>query len=159
MLKSPDTLNTINEDQSSTEDGHRGKGKNKLRINFDLLRFKLRTWNKIFAVTWVFAVSTDPLLLYIPTINDNKKCVSMDQNLKIIAFLLRSVTDIFHISHITVQIRRTFMDKESEVLPPKNMNALARRNIRWSANILIEILAVLPLPQVRIKHSTNCLNI
>ncbi|PON50121.1 Voltage dependent potassium channel [Parasponia andersonii] len=106
--------------------------------------------NKIFLTSWVIAVLTDPLFLYIPTLNEDKKCLRMDKNLKILALSLRSITDVFYVLHIIFQLLIGFIPKASVDLKGKGFvkYALARaRTTRWSY-ILIDVLAVLPVPQV-----------
>ena len=109
--------------------------------------------NKIFLTSWVIAVSIDPLFLYIPTLNEDKKCLRMDKNLKIVALVLRSITDVFYVIHIIFHLVIGFMPKtyvDLNELKKKGLveYALARaRTIRWRY-ILIDVLAVLPIPQV-----------
>jgi cyclic nucleotide gated channel len=61
-------------------------------------------WNVIFIVSCVFSVLLDPLFLYIPIINDDIKCVSLDNNLKIAALVLRSATDLCYLLNIIFQV-------------------------------------------------------
>lgn len=63
------------------------------------------TWNNIFLFSCVIAVSIDPLFFYIPLINEEKKCFGIDNKLKNVALVLRSVTDVSYILHIIFQIR------------------------------------------------------
>lgn len=79
----------------------------------------------------------DTLLLFIPVINENKKCVTIENKVKIIALVLRSITDIFFLKHILYQVLVTFGR-------PKN-------SLACYFNILIDTLAIVPLPQVRIS--------
>lgn len=104
----------------------------------------------IFLISRTIAVLTDPLLLYIPTLNKDKKCLKMDKNLKVVSLLLRSITDVFCILHIIFQLFIGFRDKANEDVNDKGFlkYALARmRAIRWSY-IITDVLAVLPIPQV-----------
>ncbi|KAM5556193.1 hypothetical protein ABKV19_023864 [Rosa sericea] len=64
----------------------------------------LQNWNMIFAGSCVLAVLLDPLFLYIPILNDDMKCIGIDKNLKIVALVLRSFTDLIHIVKIIFQI-------------------------------------------------------
>ncbi|XXG61388.1 hypothetical protein AAC387_Pa05g0017 [Persea americana] len=110
----------------------------------------LQRWNKIFVLLCVFAVSVDPLFLYIPVVNDKKKCLDLDRKLEIAASVLRSFTDAFYILHIIFQFRTGFIAPSSRVFGRgvlvEDPLAIGRRYL--SSYFLIDILAILPLPQV-----------
>lgn len=116
----------------------------------------LQKWNKIFVLSCVFAVSVDPLFFYIPIVKDEKKCLDLDNKLQITASVLRSFTDIFYIVHIIFQFRTGFIAPSSRVFGRgvlvEDAWEIAKRYM--SSYFLVDILAVLPLPQVRIniKH-------
>jgi cyclic nucleotide gated channel len=111
----------------------------------------LQKWNKIFVLSCVIAVSLDPLFFYVPVINDGKKCIELDTRMEITAIILRSFTDIFYILHIVFQFRTGFIAPSSRVFGRgvlvEDAWAIAKRYL--SSYFLIDILAVLPLPQVR----------
>uniref|UniRef100_A0A1D1YDX1 Cyclic nucleotide-gated ion channel 1 n=2 Tax=Anthurium amnicola TaxID=1678845 RepID=A0A1D1YDX1_9ARAE len=110
----------------------------------------LQRWNKIFVLSCVLAVSVDPLFFYIPVVNDLKKCLDLDKKLEITASVLRSFTDMFYILHIIFQFRTGFIAPSSRVFGRgvlvEDLSKIARRYI--SSYFFIDILAVLPLPQV-----------
>ncbi|KAF8380074.1 hypothetical protein HHK36_027544 [Tetracentron sinense] len=110
----------------------------------------LQKWNKIFVLSCVIAVSLDPLFFYIPVIDGKKKCLDLDRKLEITVSVLRSFTDIFYILHIIFQFRTGFIAPSSRVFGRgvlvEDSLAIARRYL--SSYFLIDILAVLPLPQV-----------
>ncbi|XP_077251273.1 cyclic nucleotide gated channel 1 [Tasmannia lanceolata] len=110
----------------------------------------LQRWNRIFVLSCVIAVSVDPLFFYIPVVNHDKKCLGLDHNLEITASVLRSFTDIFYVLHILFQFRTGFIAPSSRVFGRgvlvDDSLAIARRYL--SSYFLIDILAVLPLPQV-----------
>lgn len=112
----------------------------------------LQKWNKIFVLSCVIAVSIDPLFFYIPVIDDNKKCLDMDKKLEIISSVLRSFTDVFYVLHIIFQFRTGFIAPSSRVFGRgvlvEDAKAIAKRYL--SSYFWIDILAVLPLPQVAI---------
>ncbi|GAB4826260.1 Cyclic nucleotide-gated ion channel 1 [Ancistrocladus abbreviatus] len=112
----------------------------------------LQKWNKIFVLSCVIAVSLDPLFFYIPVIDDNKLCLGLDKKLEITASVLRSFTDIFYILHIIIQFRTGFIAPSSRVFGRgvlvEDAWVIAQRY--FSSYFLIDILAVLPLPQVGI---------
>ncbi|XP_024438187.1 cyclic nucleotide-gated ion channel 1 isoform X2 [Populus trichocarpa] len=126
----------------------------------------LQKWNKIFVLSCLIAVSLDPLFFYVPVIDDGKKCLSLDRTMEITASVLRSFTDIFYILHIIFQFRTGFIAPSSRVFGRgvlvEDTWAIAKRYL--SSYFLIDILAVLPLPQVlgafwylfSIERETNC---
>lgn len=111
----------------------------------------LQKWNKIFVLSCLIAVSIDPLFFYIPVIDDEKKCLARDRKMETTATVLRSFSDIFYIIHIIFQFRTGFIAPSSRVFGRgvlvEDAWAIAKRYM--SSYFLIDILAVLPLPQVR----------
>lgn len=111
----------------------------------------LHKWNKIFVISCILALSLDPLFFYIPVINDVKKCLVLDKKLETTACVLRSFTDIFYIIHIIFQFRTGFIAPSSRVFGRgvlvEDASAIAKKYLM--SYFLIDILAVLPLPQVR----------
>ncbi|KAG6745616.1 hypothetical protein POTOM_050114 [Populus tomentosa] len=109
----------------------------------------LQRWNKIFVLSCVIAVSLDPLFFYVPVIDDKKKCLSLDNTMEITASVLRSFTDIFYILHIIFEFHTGFIAPSSRVFGRgvlvEDTWAIAKRYL--SSYFLIDILAVLPLPQ------------
>ncbi|KAF7109502.1 hypothetical protein CFC21_109747 [Triticum aestivum] len=110
----------------------------------------LQRWNKIFVLSCIFAVSVDPLFLYIPVISDKSPCWYLDRKMKIIASVLRSFTDIFYVLHIIFQFRTGFITSSStnfgRGVLVEDRYAIAKRYL--STYFLIDVCAVLPLPQV-----------
>ena len=101
-------------------------------------------WNTIFLISFVISVSIDPLLLYIPVIDKDKMCLSTDTTLKIIAPLLRCVSDLSYLVHISFKIRTGSMQRNGLI---DNTYWQVARRIYWPS-ILLDVLAILPLPQV-----------
>ncbi|KAG5538240.1 hypothetical protein RHGRI_018984 [Rhododendron griersonianum] len=110
----------------------------------------LQRWNKIFVLTCVIAVAVDPLFFYIPVIDDDKKCLSLDNKLEIIACVLRTFVDIFYILHIIFQFRTGFIAPSSRVFGRGELiddpYAIAKKYL--SSYFVIDVLSILPLPQV-----------
>ncbi|XVF10034.1 hypothetical protein REPUB_Repub07fG0149000 [Reevesia pubescens] len=110
----------------------------------------LQRWNKIFVLSCIIAVSIDPLFLYVPVINNDKKCLALDEKMEITASVLRSFTDIFYIIHIIFQFRTGFIAPSSRVFGRgvlvEDSWEIAKRYLQ--SYFLIDVLAVLPLPQV-----------
>ncbi|XP_043720784.1 cyclic nucleotide-gated ion channel 1-like [Telopea speciosissima] len=113
----------------------------------------LQRWNKIFVLSCVIAVSLDPLFFYVPVVDGKNHCLGLDRRLEITASVLRSFTDIFYMLHIIFQFRTGFIAPSSRVFGRgvlvEDPLAIAKRYL--SSYFLIDILAVLPLPQVVIS--------
>ncbi|XP_020413013.1 protein CNGC15b [Prunus persica] len=123
----------------------------------------LQNWKKIFVASCLFAVLLDPLFLYVPMMKDDIKCLQFDRNLKIAALLLRSLTDLSYLFDIIFQIytSRNYSDFMHEYRRRHYYRSKIRywtkffvptitKTMLGSYNILIDILAILPLPQVAI---------
>ncbi|KAJ6376070.1 hypothetical protein OIU77_000942 [Salix suchowensis] len=121
----------------------------------------LQKWNKIFVLSCLIAVSLDPLFFYVPVIEDGKKCLSLDSTMEITASVLRSVMDIFYMLRIIFQFRTGFIAPSSRVLGRgvlvEDTRAIVKRYL--SSYFLIDILSVLPLPQVVISSYLNTKNV
>lgn len=121
----------------------------------------LQKWNKIFVLSCVIAVSVDPLFFYIPVVNYDNKCLDLDNKLQITASVLRSFTDIFYILHIIFQFRTGFVAPSSRVFGRgvlvEDAWVIAKRYM--SSYFLVDILAVLPLPQVITQPISYHLNL
>ncbi|ONI24091.1 hypothetical protein PRUPE_2G223500 [Prunus persica] len=124
----------------------------------------LQKWKKIFVASCLLAILLDPLFLYVPMMKDDIKCLQSDKNLKIAALLLRSVTDLFYIFDIIFQIYtsdyfsglineyrgKQYSDYSKINFCREHIVPKIAKIIGESCNILIDILAILPLPQVAI---------
>jgi cyclic nucleotide gated channel len=135
--------------KSYSFNGARDKGLDSRKKILDPQGPFLQKWNKIFVLSCVIAVSLDPLFFYVPVINDEMKCLELDTKMKITAIILRSFTDIFYVTHIIFQFRTGFIAPYSRVFGRgvlvEDAWAIAMRYL--SSYFLIDILAVLPLPQ------------
>ncbi|KAK6919992.1 Ion transport domain [Dillenia turbinata] len=110
----------------------------------------LQKWNKIQILLCVIAVSLDPLFFYVPVMNSKQKCLDLDNNLEIIACVLRSFTDICYILHILIQFRTSYIAPYSRVFGRgvliSDLSAISRRY--FSSYFFVDVLSVLPLPQM-----------
>ncbi|CAB4307008.1 unnamed protein product [Prunus armeniaca] len=124
---------------------------------------KLR--NKMIMISCVIAISLDPLFLYIPFIDEEKKCLGIDKKLRNVALILRSLTDITFLVHIGYQIYedsnkaykeinraksqweldwQTTPIRKDEIVP---FAAILATTLPWGS-LLIDLLSVFPTPQV-----------
>ncbi|XP_068329909.1 cyclic nucleotide-gated ion channel 1-like [Pyrus communis] len=133
----------------------------------------LRMWNIIFVISCVFAVSMDPLFFYVVIIDQDKKCLQMDKTLRIVALLMRSLTDVIFLMHFICEICDSVQKTNSKTNIPKNgpsaegeqtggnsgKKSKIRELIQYareiaqnmsSLSIILDILALLPLPQLLI---------
>ncbi|KAK3156503.1 hypothetical protein QOZ80_2AG0108110 [Eleusine coracana subsp. coracana] len=110
----------------------------------------LQRWNKIFVISCLVAVFVDPLFLYIPIINGENNCLYLDEKLEKVASILRFFTDIFYLLHMIFQFRTGFIAPSSRVFGRgvlvEDTFEIGKRYL--STYFLLDLLAVLPLPQV-----------
>ncbi|KAI5346248.1 hypothetical protein L3X38_014127 [Prunus dulcis] len=124
--------------------------------------------NNIFISSCVLGVLLDPLFLYIPMLNQDIKCMKLDNTLMIAALVSRSFTDLFYIGRIIFQACRIILqvcrfkncpafmnlflpESSSSELNQLRNEYLPKSSIAkkiWQSSIIVDILAILPLPQV-----------
>uniref|UniRef100_A0A7N2MUS4 Cyclic nucleotide-gated ion channel 1-like n=1 Tax=Quercus lobata TaxID=97700 RepID=A0A7N2MUS4_QUELO len=113
----------------------------------------LKRWRVGFVLSCMTAVAVDPLFFYLPVIDRKNKCIGFDGRLWKTTLVLRSFFDIIHLLHIILQFRTGFIDEELRKLakPELNTNAwkIAQKYL-WPRFIL-DILTILPIPQVAIR--------
>ncbi|XP_050119578.1 uncharacterized protein LOC126596155 isoform X14 [Malus sylvestris] len=125
--------------------------------------FDKKYWRKIFITSCFLAVLVDPLFLYVPILMDDFKCLMLDPKLKTAALLLRTVTDLFYLMDIIIRIYRhgnyssglfnELDDRQNQMNFSFRWKSRVRRIAKtiWALiDILIDIVALLPLPQVAI---------
>ena len=111
----------------------------------------LQTWNKIFLVYCVLAISLDAFFFYAPVINRHSTCLGLDDRLQIIVCIIRTLTDIFYILHIIFQFRTGFCAPSSRIFGDGEIVVNPRViGKRYFPYFIIDTLSILPLPQVRI---------
>ncbi|CAL9030905.1 unnamed protein product [Prunus brigantina] len=94
---------------------------------------------------------------YIPIVEEDRKCLKLDKRLKAISFALRSLTDLFYIADLMHRILarpKARAAQAEEAVPLRrsksmSMNVLAKAKRILQSYVLLDILAVLPVPQVR----------
>ncbi|PON72124.1 Ion transport domain containing protein [Parasponia andersonii] len=116
----------------------------------------LPIWNKFFIFACVVAVSLDPLFFYIPTIDQDNKCSLTHKKLAIFAVVSRFFVDVTYVLDIIYNVAKASealkIDKQSGLTWKRGDQfvdyALAiSRSLSWP-HILVDFLAILPIPQV-----------
>ncbi|KAK4415840.1 Cyclic nucleotide-gated ion channel 1 [Sesamum alatum] len=137
----------------STDGGHTRSRRPKSSPNKKVLDPQgpfLQRWNKIFVISCLIAVSLDPLFFYTPVVDAKNFCLSLDENLEITACVLRSFIDIFYVFHVVLQFHTGFIAPSSRVFGRGELiedhRAIAKRYL--SSYFIIDVLSILPLPQV-----------
>lgn len=114
----------------------------------------LLLWNRLFVISCILAVSVDPLFFYLPVINNSSSCLGIDRRLAIIATTLRMIVDAFYLIHMALQFRTAYIAPSSRVFGRGELvidpARIAKRYLR--SYFIIDFLAVLPLPQVRVCY-------
>ena len=112
----------------------------------------LLTWNKLFVISCILAVSVDPLFFYLPVINDSFHCLGIDRKLAITVTTLRTFIDAFYLVHMALQFRTAYIAPSSRVFGRGELvidpAQIAKRYLR--RYFIVDFLSVLPLPQVKI---------
>ncbi|XP_035543455.1 cyclic nucleotide-gated ion channel 1-like isoform X2 [Juglans regia] len=83
------------------------------KCNIDPQGRFIRTWDLIFLLSCLIAVSVDPLFFYLPVINEDRTCLTLDNRLKITATCLRSVLDFISLSDIILRFICPFTNEDS----------------------------------------------
>jgi cyclic nucleotide gated channel len=100
----------------------------------------------------VLAVAIDPLFFYIPWVKSTEKdkCLDVDRKMQAAACILRTLIDILYILRIVFQFRTGFIAPSSRVFGRGELvedpKAIAKKYV--TSYFIIDILAILPLPQV-----------
>ncbi|KAG4968218.1 hypothetical protein JHK87_033869 [Glycine soja] len=110
----------------------------------------LLTWNKLFVISCILAVSVDPLFFYLPVINDSFHCLGIDRKLAITVTTLRTFIDAFYLVHMALQFRTAYIAPSSRVFGRGELvidpAQIAKRYLR--RYFIVDFLSVLPLPQI-----------
>ncbi|XP_050368794.1 cyclic nucleotide-gated ion channel 1-like [Argentina anserina] len=115
-------------------------------------RFTL-TWEMVLAISCI-AMSVDPLFFYIPVVDESNKCLGMDRTLSTTVLVLRSLTDLTFTLHIISLIYDRIdvpSSSDSDPDPEKHIYECILRRMKWlSKDIIVDFIAMLPIPQVTI---------
>ena len=119
-------------------------------------------WDVMFLVSCVIAVLMDPLFFYYLVINEDDKCLAFNGGLRIFAIYLRSITTLIYMMNVIWEFFCPRIDKDASRIFGRTDHfftdacLIAKRYLR--SHLVIDILAIPPLPQVRetIDLLLNC---
>ncbi|CAB4320529.1 unnamed protein product [Prunus armeniaca] len=144
------------EESATVNEGHRSSREWPKIVGsiFNQVRSFLPQWKSAFLASCVLGALIDPLFFYIPIVNKDTKCIGLDNSLKGAVISLRSTTDLFYVVNIVIQIYIELKASTFRVMGRSYLHTIvlpmANRIWRISSHILIDILAVLPIPQAAI---------
>lgn len=109
-------------------------------------------WNRVFLFWCLVALFVDPLLFYLPSVeqNGNSSCMTTDLNLGITVTCFRTFADAFYLLHVFVKFRTAYVSPSSRVFGRGEL-VMDPKEISWrymKSDFFIDVLAALPLPQV-----------
>jgi cyclic nucleotide gated channel len=92
----------------------------------------------------------DHLFYYIPVIVGKNKCLDLDEPLQTIASVLRTFFDLFYVICIIFRFRTGFLAPSSRVFGRGVLvgDPVAIMKRYLSSHFIIDILSIIPLPQV-----------
>lgn len=117
---------------------------------FDPEAYFILQWNRTFLICSALALSLDPLFLYIPIVDDNQNCLDVDSKLQFTVCILRSLADLLFVYHIIIQFQTAYIDRSTSIYASKVYVVEPRYVARHylMSSFIIDVLAVLPLPQL-----------
>ncbi|KAB1205052.1 Cyclic nucleotide-gated ion channel 1 [Morella rubra] len=126
----------------------------------------MKTWHEILLVSCVLAVFVDPFFFYLPRINDDNKCIVLDKRLEVAAICFRSITDMIYVVNIVLQFLCPYKIKDPHDIGRTRIHTKPQeiRKKYLSTYFVVDILAILPIPQVVIpitfteRRGLNSLN-
>jgi len=119
---------------------------------FDPSSEEILLWNRIFLVACLVGLFVDPLLFYLPQVENGKStsCMTRDLALGGVVTFFRTAADIFYFLNVFISFRTAFVAPSSRVFGRgelvRNRKEIAKRYIR--SDFIFDLLAALPLPQV-----------
>ncbi|XP_022925648.1 protein CNGC15b-like [Cucurbita moschata] len=109
----------------------------------------LNAWNRIFLVACLVSLFVDPLFFFLPLVNTEDVCVETSRGLAVALTVVRSMADVFYITHIVVRFRTAYVAPSSRIFGRGELVSLPSK---IAANYLgfefwLHFAAALPLPQ------------
>ncbi|XP_052183647.1 probable cyclic nucleotide-gated ion channel 20, chloroplastic isoform X3 [Diospyros lotus] len=110
----------------------------------------VQRWNKFFAISCLAAIFLDPLFFFLLSVQQGNKCIVINWPMTTTLLVCRSLTDFIFFIHILLQFRLAYVAPESRVVGAGDLvdhpKKIALNYL--SGYFLIDLFAVLPLPQV-----------
>ncbi|GAB4842685.1 Probable cyclic nucleotide-gated ion channel 20, chloroplastic [Ancistrocladus abbreviatus] len=112
----------------------------------------VQQWNKFFVISCLVAIFVDPLFFFVLSILREYNCIVIDWPIATTIVIFRSITDIIYFLHILLQFRLAYVAPESRVVGAGDLVDHPKRIALHylTGYFLIDIFAVLPLPQIMI---------
>ncbi|KAJ7520604.1 hypothetical protein O6H91_19G012800 [Diphasiastrum complanatum] len=109
----------------------------------------IQRWNKFFVISCLIAIFLDPLFFFLLSVDQTVYCIVFNVTFSTVITILRSITDFIYFLHMLLQFRLAYVAPASgsgELIDdPKKIASHYLKG--W---FLIDLIAVLPLPQVMI---------
>ncbi|KAF2284639.1 hypothetical protein GH714_028714 [Hevea brasiliensis] len=108
-------------------------------------------WTKIFLVACLVSLFVDPLFFHLPIVS-KEACIHIGIPLEIALTIIRTIADIFYVIQIFIRFRTAYVAPSSRVFGRGELVIDSKKiAIRYlKQQFLIDLVAVLPLPQVLI---------
>ncbi|XP_078150948.1 putative cyclic nucleotide-gated ion channel 6 [Carex rostrata] len=111
--------------------------------------------NRFFVTLVIVSVAVDPLMLYLPVINNDVNCIGIDRRLAVVSTVVRTIIDLLYLPRILLKFRTSYSTSTrvgaGELITDPAL--VARRYMR--SYFLMDIFAVLPIPQIMIWRFLN----
>ncbi|XP_010506649.1 PREDICTED: probable cyclic nucleotide-gated ion channel 12 [Camelina sativa] len=110
----------------------------------------LENWRLTVLLACTVALAIDPLFLFIPVIDSQRFCFTFDKKLGAAVCVLRTFIDTFYVIHIIFHLITELIAPRSQVSLRGELivHSKAIRKTRLLFHFIVDIFAVLPLPQV-----------
>ncbi|XP_022141162.1 cyclic nucleotide-gated ion channel 1-like isoform X2 [Momordica charantia] len=126
------------------DDELKSKGLSSIKKSIEGNVLLLHLWNDVLFTLCVTATLLDPLFCYILVVREETNCIRFDKKLRLTAVVLRSLIDLGYIILIIFHFRIGYIPSYDA-----NNGRLCTRVRRYLLSYFtVDILAVLPLPQV-----------
>lgn len=130
------------------EEEVKSKGLGYLKRIVDRNPILLHLWNEILVMLCVIATTLDPLFCYILLVDEDRRCVGFDKTLRTVAVVLRTITDFLYVILIICHFQFGYSSFSSANRDDDNHGVCSRAWRIFLSYFTVDVLAVLPLPQV-----------
>ncbi|XP_062030309.1 probable cyclic nucleotide-gated ion channel 20, chloroplastic [Rosa rugosa] len=110
----------------------------------------VQQWNQFFVISCLVAIFVDPLFFFLLSVQEDNKCIVIDQPWTTTFVVFRSMTDLIYFMHMLLQFRLAYVAPESRVVGAGELvdhpKKIALNYLK--GYFLIDFFVVLPLPQI-----------